>query len=359
MTTFQRRAELALLGTAAAASFALAISVALPAFGADLGGTCCADLEERVAELEATTARKGNRKVSLTVYGQVSKAMLWERIETPARVIPGRPPITIPAFSTSDIAVVDNDNSPSRVGFMGQAKMGNDWSAGYLIEMGFSPGEWQPSGMESSVHLRHHALWIENKNVGRVTLGWTSQATDGIAEISLANTSVVALATTGLDGGRTHVMRYDSPTFIGFTGAASIANDDTMALALRQANEGGGFRWALGVGYSKPDVGLYTIAGSASLTHVGTGLFGSIAGGKIETDDTLKWHLHAGIERNWSGIGNTTFYGEYARNGGLGEKLWGGGVVQAVDSAALDLFLGVRRIDDVDTRLLAGARIKF
>ena len=32
---------------------------------ADLGGDCCADLEERVAELEATTARKGNRKMSL------------------------------------------------------------------------------------------------------------------------------------------------------------------------------------------------------------------------------------------------------------------------------------------------------
>ena len=38
---------------------------------ADLGGNCCADLEERVAELEATTARKGNRKVSLEVSGHV------------------------------------------------------------------------------------------------------------------------------------------------------------------------------------------------------------------------------------------------------------------------------------------------
>ncbi len=36
---------------------------------ADLGGDCCADLEERIAELEATTARKGNRKVSLTNPG--------------------------------------------------------------------------------------------------------------------------------------------------------------------------------------------------------------------------------------------------------------------------------------------------
>ena len=44
---------------------------------ADLGGDCCADLEERVATLEATTARKGNRKVSLTVSGHVNQALLF------------------------------------------------------------------------------------------------------------------------------------------------------------------------------------------------------------------------------------------------------------------------------------------
>ena len=48
---------------------------ATSAQAADLGGNCCTDLEERVAELEATTARKGNRKVSLTVYGQVNEAV--------------------------------------------------------------------------------------------------------------------------------------------------------------------------------------------------------------------------------------------------------------------------------------------
>ena len=36
---------------------------------ADLGGNCCADLEERIAELEATTVRKGNRKVSADDFG--------------------------------------------------------------------------------------------------------------------------------------------------------------------------------------------------------------------------------------------------------------------------------------------------
>ena len=56
---------LACLGTALAASMIVFATVG--AFAADLGGNCCADLEERIAELEATTARKGNRKVSLTV----------------------------------------------------------------------------------------------------------------------------------------------------------------------------------------------------------------------------------------------------------------------------------------------------
>jgi CubicO group peptidase (beta-lactamase class C family) len=50
---------------------------ATPASSADLGGDCCADLEERVAELEATTARKGNRKVSLTVSGWVNESVVW------------------------------------------------------------------------------------------------------------------------------------------------------------------------------------------------------------------------------------------------------------------------------------------
>src|SRR3989304_2569374 len=49
------------------------------ASAADLGGNCCADLEERIAELEATTARKGNRKVSLTVSGWVGEQiMFWD-----------------------------------------------------------------------------------------------------------------------------------------------------------------------------------------------------------------------------------------------------------------------------------------
>ena len=64
-------------GTILAAALAAGLSITTTAANAaDLGGNCCADLEDRIAELEATTARKGNRKMSLTIYGQVNAAIL-------------------------------------------------------------------------------------------------------------------------------------------------------------------------------------------------------------------------------------------------------------------------------------------
>src|SRR5436190_9176167 len=81
-------------------------SVAMPsAKAADLGGDCCADLEERVAELEATTARKGNRKMSLTITGQVNRLIqYWDD-----------------GHSRGVFYGIDNVNSSSRFSFLGEA----------------------------------------------------------------------------------------------------------------------------------------------------------------------------------------------------------------------------------------------
>ncbi len=65
------------LGALVAAGLLVGGLTAGSASAADLGGNCCADLEERIAELEATTARKGNRKVSLTVSGWVTEQVMW------------------------------------------------------------------------------------------------------------------------------------------------------------------------------------------------------------------------------------------------------------------------------------------
>jgi hypothetical protein len=63
---FKTTSTLALLAAAGIVIGGVAMTPTA-ARAADLGGDCCADLEERVAELEATTVRKGNRKVSLTI----------------------------------------------------------------------------------------------------------------------------------------------------------------------------------------------------------------------------------------------------------------------------------------------------
>src|SRR6478609_350507 len=85
-----------------------------PVKAADLGGDCCADLEERVAELEATTVRKGNKKVSVTLYGQANKAVLtWDD------------------GAEQNTYVVDNNYESSRFGIKGSAKISGEWSGGY------------------------------------------------------------------------------------------------------------------------------------------------------------------------------------------------------------------------------------
>ncbi|HYD15838.1 MAG TPA: porin, partial [Hyphomicrobium sp.] len=91
--------------------------MSLSAHAADLGGDCCADLEERIAELEATTARKGNRKVSLTISGYIAQEITaWDDGSESNVYIHGLGP-----------------TQASHVKFNGQATIVPGWTAGYLL----------------------------------------------------------------------------------------------------------------------------------------------------------------------------------------------------------------------------------
>src|SRR4029450_3785479 len=83
------------------------------------GGSCCADLEERVAELEATTAKKGNRRVSLTISGQVhTNVMAWDNGDRSDVYGGGAPNVGGTYFQ-----------------FNGAAKISPTLSAGYIIQV--------------------------------------------------------------------------------------------------------------------------------------------------------------------------------------------------------------------------------
>jgi hypothetical protein len=147
------------------------------AFAADLGGDCCADLEERVAELEATTVRKGNRKVSLTLSGQVNRTTMYYNDGSRSGTY----------FS------LDNTNSSSRFALTGSAKISPTLSAGYnmLIEVsdkarsvnatqasedGVTRTVQSASG-DQLLQIRDAVVWMESSSLGRVTMGRLTNST--------------------------------------------------------------------------------------------------------------------------------------------------------------------------------------
>ena len=188
--------------TIKASTTAIALIVGLGAAqAADLGGNCCADLEERIAELEATTARKGNRKVSLEVYGQVNEEILWwdDGFENNADIY-------------------TNDNSRTRIGFRGKAKINGDLEAGYRLEIGvrtqnskrFNQNDpsadstgigANTSGPESAfgtggisdngLDIRDSHWYLKSKSLGAVSVGKQATATDAMTEINQSQTGEV------------------------------------------------------------------------------------------------------------------------------------------------------------------------
>ncbi len=334
------------LGSALLGAAALAAAAAHPAMAADLGGDCCADLEERVAELEATTARKGNRKVSLEVSGQVNEALLfWDDGEE------------------SNVYIGTNDTGRTRFRFKGKAKIDNDWEAGYLLEIGVrtprldrvdqggapnGPGTstvFGDDGTTDGFDIRHSSWYLKSKALGQIVVGRTDLAAESITEINLANTGAVAklgdiedhfagfqLRRSGVAGdaglsniewrrllkddatqpgesNRRDVVRYVSPTFQGFTASAAWGEDDVWDVALRYAGEFGGFKLAAGIAYGENsefdadedpqplcivnnkaldsgDASCHQLGGSVSVLHVSTGLFVSAAAGRY-VDENL------------------------------------------------------------------------
>ncbi len=366
--------------------------VAMPsAKAADLGGDCCADLEERVAELEATTARKGNRKVSLTITGSVNRSVLWWDDSQMSRAYFG----------------LDNSNFSTRLGFLGNARVNPSVSMGYEVLMDIGTGQGgttfaanqldedgkrlatAPLGNSVSFNspnstsdqmfwVRRAAVWVEHKEVGRLTVGRFESAgvvstidLGGIfmvasSSLSLVNGSffvrggtgqfysmtwgVAGLGDPAAVQGRTELVRYTSPSWMGFIFDSSIAErGDYWGAMLRYAGEFSGVRIAAGFGYEHvrdsvtgvtldpaalafigPQPEITAWGGALSLMHVPTGLFvqghymtadyNSVAAnagywtGQNNRKDFHYWLVQGGISQNWFGIGKTALYGEYGKS---------------------------------------------
>jgi hypothetical protein len=384
---------------------AFLLTAALEARAADLGGDCCADLEERVAELEATTARKGNRKVSLTVSGYIAKKiMFWDDGVEQNAYITDMGPTQASNFRLS-----------------GTAKIAPGWTAGYIIriqDLASNPMQLNQDVANAGPGLNTQiSNWfVASESLGKVAVGKNMLAAKSAAMFTdLSGTQIIANYVL-FDGGAFFLrqdgallaskltwgafgycysqqrpwggdcdgivmegVRYDSPTFGGVSVAASYGKDDDWEVAARYNGELSGFKMSLGAGYSvntdedtqPPPVSLdkdsefFQVGGYVE--HLATGLFLHAAYGREDNNnavtldgftepDTHQWYVKGGIREQWSPLGHTVLYGEFAeyidqmspaalKAGATSSEMsrWGFGAVQEIDSASMSLWVQYRQ----------------
>ena len=426
---------------------------------ADLGGDCCADLEERVAELEATTVRKGNKKVSVTLSGWVVKSMNWWDDGKESKMYVGDKDFTL----------------SSHFQISGSATIAPGWSGGYTVSVeapgnafGFFSNQyndntnfWATVNKEvgdNNLDTLLSYMWIKSDKYGTLNWGLLSQATDNVALLPDLSGTIIesnavmfegsgfflrpkggvqnattgtpsatwgsflacdsALAGIGADcwGAPTNAVRYDSPTFGGFSVSTSYGEDSFYDVAAKYAADWNSIKVSAAFGYTKNLDEAFILGGlqplgfkkdndiyqaGASVMHVPSGLFiyglyqnEQINGGNqpigfnSAADSSDVWYLKGGIKRTWSPLGATVLFGEYAQYqdqfsglqgnqcAGLATvagttnvdaaclananvfvtgsevKRWGLGVVQEIDSAAMHLWVRWQHLD-LDTDLVS------
>lgn len=248
------------------------------ALAADLRAACCADLEERIAELERTAVQHGNRKVNLMVSGQINKAItFWDD------------------GVVTDAYAVDNDFAQSRIRFQGKGEITKGWEAGFWLEFGFdsassdSVSQFDPKAIdlgatagEDGIEVRPARWFIRSDDYGQLWVGRGSTAQDNLykwanlgraysdAELHYNGRFALrrsdgAIAFSGtnpdtaitriwddlannLDLSRTNNVRYDTPTIAGFMLSASYS-PGISDVALRYTEKFGDYTVNWGIGY--------------------------------------------------------------------------------------------------------------
>ena len=246
----------------------------VPARAASVGGECCADLEERVTELEAMAVTKGNRGISLQISGHVNKMIMYWNDGI-----------------NDDVYIVDNKELETRFRLKGNANIAPEWSVGFMIEIGVvsadsSAVDVRTDGVPNEntdgiLRNRLANFYIQSDQLGRITVGRGSPATDNIVLLNIAKTPIAdsdidwandfhlvrLRGTAGCNGAgcrstlnmdnispsqdtrRANVVRYDTPSLFGLVFSTAWGEDDIADIAIRYKKEWNSIRFVGGVGY--------------------------------------------------------------------------------------------------------------
>jgi cell division protein FtsB len=277
----------------------------------------------------------GGERVKLSISGQVNRAVN-----------------IVDDGKSTDAYFVDNDNSESRVRFVGTARATDDLTLGSTIELTIAPnkaGEVNQNDEETGdvFEQRITEATLDSKRFGKLSLGKGHTASYGSASQDLSRTDVISYAEISDTAGgmlfrqnsddtltnvrivdafrawnglsRKNRVRYDSPKFYGAHLATSAISDQRYDAALYWGGQGYGFKAAGAAAFVYPneDDSDFQYDGSFSLLHENTGLNLTLSAGLVERDnqgDAQNYYAKAGWRTNFFSFGETAFGVDYTRS---------------------------------------------
>jgi hypothetical protein len=373
-------------------SYSVIIATAVLAGGLVLGGSTLAKAEH--------VMKSGGDLVQVKMYGQVNRAFMHAD-----------------NGNEDQLFHVDNDNSSTRIGLKGKAKVSDTLSTGINFE-----AEWQKNasnkvrfdnvgGDDDGFTLRKFELFLDSKNLGKLSMGQGDTASNGTSEIDLSGTSVAGYSDTNTWGGdivfydnigmadgpatdkafnnydglsRAERLRYDSPSLAGFKISTSLVEEEQWDVALRYAGEFAGAKVKAGIAYA--DKGTYDptsdddtqFNGSVSVL-LDMGVSATFAYGSLDYDDPAEtrdpesYYFKLGYQtKALTEMGKTAFSIDWMSSEDIAAvndegDVWGLQVVQKVKNWGTEFYGAYRQFsldragadfDDVSI-FAAGMRIKF
>ncbi len=338
-------------------------------------------------------------RVNLSLYGHVNRALLYAN-----------------NGDTSKWYSVDNINSQTRLGLRASVETMSGWDVGGRIEYGIvSNGSSDvnqfntTNATSDNFKLRWAEVSFKNDTFGKISLGKGSSSSDGSSEVDLSGTTVAAyasvtdmagsipwydgvtpLAEGGLEIGnvfsdfdgfsRTDRVRYDTPSFAGFSLAGSASSGDAFDGALRYSRDFQGTKVAAAFAVGNPgDLIASTdvqYSGSASvLLPMGLNATFSSAYRDLEDSDRdspINWWGKLGYKTVFYEGSSTALSVDYGETSNLAAdddkaKTWALAAVHNINDWATEFYATWRNYkldtnaadyDDINV-FMTGARLKF
>lgn len=290
----------------------------------------------------------------------------------------------------SKTQLLDNSASQTRVGI----RTDSDLDSGSFV-FNFETGLGLPGtsgvGINDSpevnfdkTSIRKVEIIWDSGSFGKFFLGQGSMASDGVAEYEYSGVGMTAYSSVAdigggntflfqdgtasplkvrdvfknLDGARRGRIRYDSPSFAGFTIGVGYgqevlrSNDDNdyADVALRYSGGTETVDVKGGIGYNRikkptgPDDSF--TSGSIAARHNPSGVNGAFAAGQNKAKEGY-YYLQIGIVRRWMSVGETNIALDYYdgndfRASGSSSKSTGFTVVQDFNDGRIETYLSVR-----------------